>query len=66
MSTAEQLIIPIPVQEQSFSESMTFKDEISRDSYVIQQRAYNWEVFLSYQGTNKFGLELYSVTRRKL
>lgn len=65
-AAAEQLVIPMPVQEQTVSESMTFKSELARDSYIIQQRAYGWEVFLSYQGANKHGVELYSVTRRKL
>ncbi|PWQ97680.1 hypothetical protein [Leucothrix pacifica] len=66
-ATAEQLVIPMPVQEQqAMTESMTFKDELSRDSYVIQQRAYGWEVFLNYQGVNQYGVELYLVTRRKL
>lgn len=65
-ATAEQTVIPMPAQEQSISESMTFKDHLSRDAYIIQQRAFKWEVFLNYQGTNKFGVELYSVTRRKL
>lgn len=65
-ATTEQLIIPVPVQEQSTPESMTFKDQLSRDSYIIQQRAYGYEVFLSYQGVNQYGVELYSITRRAL
>lgn len=66
-AAAEQMVIPMPpVQEQTVPESMTFKNQLSRDSYIIQQRAYGWEVFLSYQGANKYGVELYSITRRAL
>lgn len=63
----EQTVIPMPVQPaQMPPESMTFRDELSRDSFVIRERAKGWEVFLSYQGTNTYGVELYSITRRKL
>lgn len=66
----EQLTIPIQGQRQPFpqeiTETLTFKNELSRDSYVIQQRAYGYEVFMSYLGTNRAGSEIYSIIRRKL
>jgi len=62
----EQLVIPITEKQQAVTESMTFKSDLARDSYVIQQRAYGWEVFLNYQGVNQYGVELYSITRRAL
>jgi len=60
-------VIPVPVQSAQIPpESMTFHDERSRNSFVLRERAKGWEVFLSYQGTNSYGVELYSITRRKL
>ena len=70
-AAAEQLAIAIPMQvqqqhQQEITETLTFKNELSRDSYVIQQRAYGYDVFMSYQGVNRAGAEIYSIIRRKL
>ena len=65
----EQLSIPMQPQQQpsqELTESMTFRNELSRDSYAIQQRAYGYDVFMSYQGVNRAGSEIYSIIRRKL
>lgn len=48
------------------SESMTFTSHPDRQKYIREQRAYGWEVFLSFQGKDKSGSELYSISRRTL
>jgi len=47
-------------------ESMTFTSHSDRRKYIREQRAYGWEVFLSFQGKDKAGCELYNITRRAL
>ena len=47
-------------------ESMTFTSHPDRQKYIREQRAYGWEVFLSFQGKDKAGCELYNIIRRAL
>jgi len=50
----------------SGGESMTFTSHPDRQKYIREQRAYGWEIFLSFQGKDKAGCELYNITRRAL
>ena len=50
----------------SGDESMTFTSHSDRRKYIREQRAYGWEIFLSFQGKDKAGVELYNITRRAL
>lgn len=47
-------------------ESMTFTSHPDRQRYIREQRAYGWEVFLSFQGKDQTGSELYLIERRAL
>ena len=47
-------------------ESMTFMSHPDRQQYIREQRVYGWEIFLSFQGKDKAGVELYNITRRAL
>lgn len=47
-------------------ESMTFTSHPDRQRYIREQRAYGWEVFLSFQAKDKTGSELYIIERRAL
>jgi len=58
----DQTITPI----YSDAESMTFMSHPDRQKYIREQRAYGWEIFLSFQGKDKSGSELYNITRRAL
>lgn len=50
----------------SGAESMTFASHPDRQRYIREQRAYGWEVYLSFQGRDLSGVELYEITRRAL
>lgn len=60
-----QVITPETHQSAPYGESMTFNTQLSRDRYIREQRAYGWEVFLSFIGKNGSD-ELYGITRRAL
>ena len=58
----DQTITPV----YSDVESMTFTSHPDRQKYIREQRAWGWEVFLSFQGKDESGSELYNITRRAL
>ncbi len=63
----QQIVTPVSYQpDHTSTESMTFSDELARDSFIIRERSRGWEVFLSYQGTNRAGVELYHITRQRV
>lgn len=62
-------VLPFPSESivtPASAESMTFTSHPDRNKYIREQRAYGWEVFLSFQGKDESGSELYSISRRAL
>ena len=61
-----QVVTPVSNQSAVQGESMTFNTNLEREGFIRLERSKGWEVFLSYQGTNANGKELYAISRRAL
>lgn len=66
MSKPEQIVIPVTATAATeTTETMTFRNELSRDAFIINERAHGYEVRLNYLGSNSYGTELYEIKRTR-